>query len=128
MSGDEEFAHGSYGDYSGVVFYGPPTSGFWFDRFAVSDEFIGPLFRAALDRASASSGGAQSPRLMSAWALLEGWAAADGMAELAHRDVEELLQALAAVRAEDLVPHCAARGPNRCLQCVSALQAYLRAR
>ena len=31
------FAHGyHYGDYSGVIFYGPPTNIFWVDRLAVS--------------------------------------------------------------------------------------------
>ena len=52
MTEAEDFSHGSYGDYSGVSFYGPPENGFWFDRLAVSDRFIRPLFLAILDRSA----------------------------------------------------------------------------
>jgi hypothetical protein len=47
----DNFAHGTYGDISGVTFYGPPVNGFWEDSFPVSDRFFDPLFRAILDRA-----------------------------------------------------------------------------
>lgn len=41
----EEFAHGyHYGDYSGIVFYGPPIDGSWRDRLAISDCYIDPMF------------------------------------------------------------------------------------
>jgi hypothetical protein len=55
MTDAEDFSHGSYGDYSGVVFYGPPTNGFWLDRLAVSDRYIAPLFAAVLDRSREKS-------------------------------------------------------------------------
>jgi hypothetical protein len=42
MAEVEDFSFGNYGDYAGVVFYGPPDQGFWFDRLAVSRIFIGP--------------------------------------------------------------------------------------
>ena len=62
MSEVNEFAHGyHYGDYSGVIFYGPPTDGFWLDRFAVSDCYIRPLFLGILDRVWRESGGEGLP-------------------------------------------------------------------
>src|SRR3954468_8023838 len=62
MAGVDKFAHGyHYGDYSGVVWFGPPTDGFWLDRLAVSDCYIGPLFRGILDRAWRGAGGGGGP-------------------------------------------------------------------
>ena len=129
MASMDEFAHGRhYGDYSGVVFYGPPTNGFWLDRLAASDIYIGPLFRAVLDRSWQQFGGQAVPRLVSEWNTLGGWAAAAGITEVPPGDAEALVAALARVTAADLAPHCAGCTPDECLRCGSAVREFLAGR
>ena len=129
MASTDEFAHGRhYGDYSGVVFYGPPANGFWLDHLAASDIFIAPLFRAVLDRSWRESGGGAVPRLASEWNTLDGWAAAPGITEVPAGDAEELVAALARVTAADLAPHCAGCTPDECLRCGAAVREFLASR
>jgi hypothetical protein len=65
MAEVEEFTYGSYGDYSGVIFYGPPTDGGGLDRLAVSDRYIDPLFCGILERGRRENGGEGMCRLVS---------------------------------------------------------------
>jgi hypothetical protein len=130
VASTDEFAHGyKYGDYSGVVFYGPPANSLWRDRLAVSDTYIGPLLGAVLDRSWRESGGEAVPRLASEWNTLDGWAAAGaGITELPPAAAEELVAALARVTAADLAPHCAGCTPDECLRCGSAVREFLASR
>jgi hypothetical protein len=130
VASTDEFAHGyHYGDYSGVVFYGPPTNGFWLDRLAVSDIYMGALLRAVLDRSWRESGGEAAPRLASEWNTLDGWAAAGaGITEVPPAAAEDLVAALAGVTAADLAPHCAGCTPDECLRCGAAVREFLASR
>ena len=124
----DNFAHESYGDISGVSFYGPAVKGFRDDRFPVSDRFIDPLFRAVLDRAALER--TKAPKLVTDWNALTGWRDASGFLELPLADVAELIDGLAAVTTADLAPHAAefAVTPDECLRCASAISRFLRER
>ena len=122
----DNFAHGSYADYAGVVFYGPPTHGFWLDRLAISDRYITPLFAATLDRAQAA--GKQAPRLVRDWVALEGWEAAGETVRVPPREAEELVDSLAGVTTDDIAPHSMGASPNECLRCSDAIRRFLSER
>jgi hypothetical protein len=125
-AGAHNFAHGTYGDISGVVFYGPAVKGFWEDSFPVSDRFIEPLFRAIVNRAELVER-AKVPGLVAEWTELTGWRDAAGMVELPAVDVSELIGALAAISKADLAPHAAewAVTPDECLRCAAAIAGFL---
>jgi hypothetical protein len=126
MAGVDKFANGyHYGDYSGVVWYGPPTEGFWLDRLAVSDCYIGPLFRGVLDRCWKESGGEQVPRLASEWNTLEGWAAASGRVPVQSVDAAEFAEALARLGPADVVEHCAGCTVEECLECAKIVRGFI---
>lgn len=114
MTEAEDFSHGSYGDYSGAAFYGPPTNGFWFDRLAVSDRYLSPLFAAVLDRSQAR--GSEPPQLVRDWNALDGWIAADGIVEMPRPAAEELLHALTNLTAADVYPYCAGCTADDCFE------------
>jgi hypothetical protein len=125
----EEFAHGCrYGDYSGVVLYGPPTDGFWLDRLAVSDCYIDPLFRGVLDWARQESGGKGVPRLAAEWNAMEGWAADGGLVPVAPADAAEFAQALSQIGLADLSEHCAGSTPEECLRCAAVVREFIDSR
>jgi hypothetical protein len=124
----EDFSHGSYGDYSGVVFYGPPTNGFWLDRLAVSDIYIDPLFRGILDRAWRESDGERIPRLAADWNTGEGWVADGGPVPVAGDDAAELIGALAQLDPADVAEHCAGCTAEKCLRCASVVQDFIGTR
>jgi hypothetical protein len=124
-----EFAHGyHYGDYSGVVLYGPPTDGFWLDRLAVSDCYIGPLFRGILDRAWRELGGEGVPRLASEWNTLEGWAAGGGPVPVAPADAAEFAEALSQLGPADVAEHCAGCTVEECLRCAAVVREFIGSR
>ncbi|MBY0460564.1 MAG: hypothetical protein K2V38_24880 [Gemmataceae bacterium] len=123
------FAHGyHYGDYSGVVFYGLPENGFWSDRLAASNTYISPLFFAILDREWRESGGERTPRLVSEWNTLTGWAGCGaGIVPVSPEDANALLGALISLTATDLSPHVAGCTAEECLECASAIRDFLYA-
>jgi hypothetical protein len=121
----EDFSHGSYGDYAGVAFYGPPTEGFWFDRLAVSERYIDPLFSAIADRSGADAGEGRTPRVVRDWQALEGWAGTDGITELPGQEAEQLLGALALVTVADVAPYCAGASAEECLRCAALIRRFL---
>jgi hypothetical protein len=90
-SNTEDFSFGSYGDYSGVVFYGPPKDGFWFDYFSVSESFIHPIFGAIIDRACQKGVYNQAPQLIREWNELRGWRDRFGIHEVPDDAIQELL-------------------------------------
>ncbi|HEV7298036.1 MAG TPA: hypothetical protein VGN72_01635 [Tepidisphaeraceae bacterium] len=124
----DNFAHGTYGDDSGVVFYGPPVEGFWDDSLPVSDRFIHPLFCAALDRAQRED--AAIPKVVADWNTLTGWADAysAGTQELTDSDAAELIHLLARVTESDLMPHVAGVTTQECVRCAAAIAEFLRSR
>lgn len=91
VAAPEDFSHGSYGDYSGVVFYGPPADGFWFDRIAISDRFIRPLFLALINQSSPGSEKLPAPKLVQEWNTLVGWVTAGTIVEIRRPEIEELI-------------------------------------
>lgn len=122
----DNFAHGTYGDDGGVVFYGPTVKGFWEDRLAVSDLFVRPLFRAVLERAWRGNA-TGAPKVVVDWNGLTGWADAAGVQELPHPDARDLITVLAGVAAADLVPHLDKGGtPEQYLRCASVIGEFLR--
>src|SRR5688500_15813446 len=102
-----EFAHGTYGDETGAIFYGLPVKGVCEDFLAVSNKYIEPLFRAILDQAWRN--GSSAPQVVTEWNDLTGWkdAYAAGKQELSSAEALELVAALSAVSASDLVEHLA---------------------
>jgi len=122
----EEFAHGyHYGDYSGVIFYGPPAGGVWPDRLAVSDCYIGPLFRGILSRAWRESGGERVPRLVSEWNALKGWAAGSGPVPVTPADAVAFAEALARLGPADVAGHCAGCTVEECLRCAAVVREFI---
>jgi len=119
-----DFAHGSYGDYAGMAFYGPPADGFWLDRLAVSERFVHPLFCGILDRSSAL-GGDRAPSLVRDWNLGEGWVKADRSVEVLRRDAVVLLDALAGLTVADVAPYCSGCTPEECVQCASVIRQFV---
>ncbi len=123
-AGNDTFAHGTYADYSGVVFSGPGLSE---ERLAVSDRFIDPLFRAILDRAGQGHG-ADVPKVVAEWNEGRGWADACGVHELSPAEATEFLVALSAVSGADVRPHAAGATPEECVRCARVIEGFLRHR
>jgi hypothetical protein len=130
MAENTEFAHGiRYGDYSGVVFHGPPAKGFWVDRFAVSNTYIDPLFRAVLDRTGRETDGESLPLLVAEWNTLSGWAELGaGIVPVSVEDASDLAGALHEITDADLAPHITGTTAQQCLRCAAAIQEFIRAR
>lgn len=125
MSETADFVHGTYGDDSGVVFYGPPVHGFRDDQLVVSTRYIRPLFRAIIDRA-----GERTPRVVAQRNQMTGWAASTGIQELSSSDAMELAAALEDLREADLVSHAGETAVNGedCMRCASEISRFLRHR
>ena len=123
------FAHGTYGDISGVTFYGPPVEGFWEDRVEVSDRFIGPLFGAISERAQREEP-MLVPALVAAWIDLSGWTDANGRVELQPEEVADFTHRLEAVTVADLARHVRSSAVTceECLQCAEGIIEFLRER
>jgi hypothetical protein len=122
----EEFAHGyCYGDYSGVVFYGPPTEGFWLDRLAISNCYSLPLFCGVLDRAWRDGG--KVPRLTAEWNAGTGWRNG-GLCEVSTADAAEFATALAQIVPADLAEHCAGCTVEECLRCAALVREFVSSR
>lgn len=124
----EDFSHGSYVDYSGVVFYGPPTKGFWLDRMAVSEFYIHPLFSAITDRNWDECGGKGMPNLIRDWNSQAGWVATERAIEIPHPDAISLLDALASLTLDDVLTYCTDCEPEECLRCASGISQFLSER
>ncbi len=122
----DEFAHGyRYGDYSGVVFYGPPTDGFWLDRLAVSNCYMRPLFHSVLDRAWRD--GRPVPQLAAEWNAVAGWRNG-GVCEVPTVDAAEFASALAQVASADVAEHCAGCTVEECLHCAAIVREFVGSR
>jgi hypothetical protein len=127
MASENEFAHGSYGDESGLTFYGPPVDGFWLDRLLVSDRFIRPLFIAVLEQFQKGERTSDVPKIVAEWNKLEGWTEITGIQEIAREDGEQLIAALVAVSLvslSDIVSDTAVT-PSECVRCASAISDFL---
>jgi hypothetical protein len=124
MAEAEDFSYGSYGDYSGVTFYGPPAEGFWFDRLPISDRYVTPLFSAVLDRSQTADAG-PTPQLVRDWAALQGWIDTEGIVEVARQQALELLHSLESVTAAEVSPYCAGSTPDECVRCSAAIRHFL---
>jgi hypothetical protein len=120
----ENFAHGTYADDSGVVFYGPPMDERWSDRLPVSDRFIEPLFKALLDRAKPG----KAPTLVAEWNEHKGCANATGIQKVPRSDATEFLVAFGLLTVADVTPHVAGVTSDQCLQCAAAIAEFLRDR
>lgn len=118
----ESFAHGTYGDDSGVTFNGPPEKGFFFDTLAVSNRFIVPLFDAILVRGERAAEFAV-PKVVREWNDGGGWGG-----QLLPNDVAELTNALASVVAEDIASHRNGADVAKCLRCALAISEFLTER
>jgi hypothetical protein len=126
MTNDRDFGPGSYGDYSGLCFYGPPTNGFWFTEFGASFIYLEPLFRAIFDRARVSR--TPVPKLVEQWNQCK--LDADEIIEVPAAEISDLLAALSKVTAADLESHCCSMASNTgdCLSCASHLAQFLNER
>lgn len=122
-----EFAHGfHYGDYSGIVLHGPPTEGFWLDRFAVSDTYIYPLFRAILDKCWRETDGEETPRVVSEWNTLTGWAGIGaGIVQVNPQDAQSLASALSAVTSAELASQAEYTRVEECLRCAAMIRSFI---
>lgn len=119
MTVDNKFAHGiRYGDYSGVTWYGPPTSGFWLDKLAVSCLYIDPLFRGILERE-------QVLQLATEWNLMEGWAAMNSPTPVATKNALAFAEALARLEPEDVAKHCHGSSVEECLECAAMIRKFI---
>lgn len=128
MSQTNAFSHGNFGDYAGVVFYGPPSNGFWLDFLTVSDIYVAPLLIASLDRALQEFGSEGIPRLVTEWSKLEGWADSILPVSIPEVDAIAFIGALASLCAEDVVPHCVGCSVEECLRCSLLIQEFIRSR
>jgi hypothetical protein len=124
-----EFAHRyHYGDYSGVIFYGPPTDGFWLDQLAVSNCYIGPLFRGILDRVWRESGGEGLPCIVSEWNTLTGWTNGGGPVPVSADDAAGFIHALVQLDPCDVAQHCAGCTVEECLRCAGVIREFIGSR
>ncbi len=128
MAETEKFAHGSYADYSGVNFYGPPVHGMWLDQLAVSYRYMNPLFLGILDRSWRESGGEQVPRLVSEWCQLIGWADGSRRTLIDRNDAWELVATLTQLDSTDIVEHCAGCTVEECLECAAVIREFISCR
>ena len=125
LASNGEFAHGSYGDDSGVIFYAGPPDDPMTGRFIVSDRFVDALFRAVLDRSARIGAAGGIPRLVGEWNGVEGWVDGFEAVEVPQADARDLLAALSAVSLADLAPHSWGTTPADCLRCAAAIVAFV---
>lgn len=118
MQGNNEFAHGTYGDIAGVTFSGPPRNGFWDDNFAVSDRFIFPLFNAILDRSD------DPPQVVTEWNGQGGWTD-EPRVELSPAAANALVLALENLAEIDVAPYCGAATTDECIRCAASIRAFI---
>ncbi|SFI05595.1 hypothetical protein [Planctomicrobium piriforme] len=125
-----EFAHGDrYGDYSGVVFYGPPNDGIWSDRIEVSDIYLDPLFHGILTRAWRASEGESVGRLTSDWNTVSGWSSnAVGRVPVSPEDAAEFSNALSQLDCQDVAEYCVGCTPEECLRCAALIREFIDSR
>jgi hypothetical protein len=122
MNVPDDFSHGSYGDYSGAVFHGPPRNGFWLDRFAVSFRFIEPLFAAVIDH----SGQWDSvPQLIQEWNTLTGWRDSHRPEEISWLDALSFLEALAGLSEDDIARQSPSMSIAEALRCSVAIRGFI---
>jgi len=120
----EAFAHGTYGDDSGVLFFGPPSNGFYDDFLAISNRFVHPIFCAIIDRHQPSG----VPALVEEWNTLSGWRERGGMQAISPAHVKELVTALVEVSTAEVQSHVAGVTPDECVQCAKAIAEFLGSR
>jgi hypothetical protein len=125
LGSNGEFAHGSYGDDSGVIFYAGPPDHPMTERLIVSDRFVDALFRAVLDRAARIGASGGIPRLVDEWNRVEGWVDGFEAVEVPQADARGLLTALKGVSLADLAPHNWGTTPADCLRCAAAIAAFV---
>ncbi len=124
-----EFAPGSYGDYDGATFYGPPRWGwFWTDALGVSSTYLDPLFSAILDRCLRTGIERPLPRLVEEWNLLTGWRDVAKTIEISTVDGIDLADALEQLTAEDVAPYRASCEIADCLRCAVTLREFITSR
>ncbi len=121
-----EFAFGSYGDYSGIVFYGGPTNGFWLDSLSISDRFMYYLFGLVVRRCFAGKM-ERMPRLAQEWNECTGWDDG-GIVEMNRADAEELLTAFSGITYEEFSGSECCESVEDCFRCVAAIQRFIRER
>lgn len=133
-----DFAHGGYGDDTGVVFFGS-IDGVSFDRMEVSDHFIDPLFGAILTRGWRNSDGGGVPRLVSEWNMIEGWRDGCERVKISATDFADLAAALDSLgqadTAEDFEEYFKGwpiegrrQHEAECLRCAAAIREFLGSR
>jgi hypothetical protein len=125
LGSNGEFAHGSYGDDSGAIFYAGPPDDPMTERLIISDRFVDALFRAVLDRAVRIGAAGGMPRLVDEWNRLEGWNDGFEAVEVPQADARDLLTALSAVSLADLAPYSWGTTPADCLRCAAAIAAFV---
>ena len=121
----DEFAYGSYGDYSGVVFYSRLNDGSKLDRLTVSNFYIHPLFHGLLDRARREQGGDRVPRLVADWTTLTGWRAGGVATPVSPNDATEFAAALGQLGPADLAEHCSGGRVDDCLRCGAVIREFI---
>lgn len=122
MNDSDDFSHGSYGDFSGAVFHGPPRNGFWLDRVAVSSRFIEPLFAAVID----CSGQWDSvPRLIQEWTTLTGWMDSHRPEEISRLDALSFLEALASLSEDDIARQSPSMSAAEAVRCSVAIRGFI---
>lgn len=126
-SAPNDLSHGSYGDYSGVVFHGPPTKGFSFDRLAISDNYMRPLFAAIIEQLSRYDHKTPTPKLVLEWHSLSGWMERDEKTAVPLSDIEDLIVVLSRIEVQDLSTHCddTEPTPEQCLRCAAVICDFL---
>jgi hypothetical protein len=122
MIDSDDFSHGSFGDYSGAVFHGPPRNGFWLDRFAVSSRFIDPLFAAVIDRYGRWD---SVPRLIQEWNTLTGWMDSHRPEEISRLDALSFLEALAGLSEDDIARQAPSMSIAEALRCSVAIRGFI---
>ena len=122
MAVTSEFEHGSYGDLSGVAFFGPPTRGFWFERLAISNIYMHPLFYGVLERSWRE--GVAVPQLAAEWNAGTGWRESE-RCEVLPDQAAEFAEALGRLDAGDMSSECAGCTPADCLRCALAIRAFI---
>ena len=123
MEENDEFAHNRhYGDYFGVIFYGPPDRGFWLDSLEVSNFYLKPLFQGMLDKAFRE--GNSPPQLAVEWNCITGWCELD-RSQIETGRAMEFADALERLVASDVEPHCFGCAVDECLRCGALIRKFI---
>jgi hypothetical protein len=118
---NQEFAHGDYGDYWGIVFYTRSIGGKWIDALGISDIYMSPICCSIMNRYWLENDGVGEMASSIAIHSCCGQDLADDIPST-HEDIRLFLQELSMLTISDLYQDAYGDTEQEKLSCVDDFQ------